>query len=542
MSNSRQVTLKSVGDESRIERLYAVFTNIGLIILSALLFALSYPNLLDRWGFTPLAFVSIAPLFIVVHRSSWAGIPFYGLFAGFISYVFLNYWLIAFHPLTIFIVPGIYAFYFLVLFPVLKVADSLFPRHGYLAQILVWLAYEYIRTLGFLGYTYGILGYSQYLFLPLARLSSITGVWGVSLLVVFPSAYIGNAMRDGLPGFRKFIAAHRWDALMFAVIFVAAVVYGIVSKVDYSGSREWKVALVQQDVDPWRGGLPAYQESLDRSIKESELAMKQDPEAVIWSETSFVPAIDYHMRYRDEPQTDALVKRLLAFMSDQTVPYVIGNDDGQLERNESGTLTRVDYNAVILFKNGKIANTYRKTRLVPFTESFPFKKQLPFIYNALVKADTHFWKKGTEFTVFNADGVRFSTPICFEDTFGYISRNFVRNGAQVIVNLSNDSWSFSVPAEMQHMQMAVFRAMENNRTVVRSTNGGMTAIIDPNGRILNLLKPFALGYLVGKAPVYDSTTTLFTKWGDWFAVSCLVLSVLVLVGGGVLRIVRRLRR
>ncbi|RKX83927.1 MAG: apolipoprotein N-acyltransferase, partial [Spirochaetes bacterium] len=134
------------------------------------------------------------------------------------------------------------------------------------------------------------------------------------------------------------------------------------------------------------------------------------------------------------------------------------------------------------------------------------------------------WKKGKKYTVFNADGVKFSTPICFEDTFGNLCRNFVKRGADIIVNMTNDSWSYSVAAEMQHMNMAVFRAVENKRTVVRSTNGGITCSIDPNGKILHFLKPFTESYLISSVPVYNGRETLYTRWGDWFAILIVILA------------------
>ena len=113
------------------------------------------------------------------------------------------------------------------------------------------------------------------------------------------------------------------------------------------------------------------------------------------------------------------VKSLREYLNQQTVPFIVGNDDGQLERTEEGE-RRVDYNAALLFENGEIINTYRKIHLVPFTESFPFKKKFPSIYEWLLEADTHFWEKGNEFVVFETDTVRFAVLICFEDTFGYI--------------------------------------------------------------------------------------------------------------------------
>jgi apolipoprotein N-acyltransferase len=255
--------------------------------------------------------------------------------------------------------------------------------------------------------------------------------------------------------------------------------------------------------------------------------MEQDPEIVIWSETAFVPAIDYHTKHRQNQSAYTLVKRLKTFMASQDIPYVIGNDDGQLQ--QIGGTKRLDYNAALLVSNGEIVKRYWKTHLVPFTENFPYKESLPGIYNWLKEADTHFWEKGEEYTVFQADGVAFSTPICFEDTFGYISRRFVRHGADVIVNLTNDSWSFSVAAMMQHMGMAVFRAVENKRSVVRSTNGGIICTIDPNGRIIDMLDPLIEGYLVTEVPVYDKEDTVYTGFGDWFGIISAVIALALLV-------------
>jgi apolipoprotein N-acyltransferase len=225
------------------------------------------------------------------------------------------------------------------------------------------------------------------------------------------------------------------------------------------------------------------------------------------------------------------VDELKTYLKKQKVPFVVGNDDGRLGKDSRGRSARLDYNAAILFEKGEIQEIYRKVHLVPFTENFPYEKQLPGVYAWLKSADTHFWERGTEFSVFTAGGVTFATPICFEDSFGYISRIFVQRGAEVIVNMTNDSWSGSVAAAMQHMSKAVFRAVENRRSVIRCSNGGMTCTIDPNGRITNMLEPYTEGYLIGMVPIYTEKRTLYTLWGDWFAFLCLVGGVgFILVG------------
>jgi apolipoprotein N-acyltransferase len=510
-----------------------IIAELGLLLAAAVLFALSFPSMAADRGFFPLGFFAVFPIFIVIHKSGWVRVFIYGLFFGFVSYALFNYWLLKFHPLAIFIVPVIYALYFLILFPALKIVDALFPRYGYIFQAVIWVAYEYIKSKGFLGYTYGIIGYSQYPFLPFIRISSIFGVWGVSLLVIYPSAVIGNALKKGAKGAAAFLKDHRVDLLVYAGVFIAAVLFGIASKADLGDSKKWRVALIQHNVDPWKHD---YEDALNILIDLSRKAAEQGPEIVVWSETAFVPAVDYHTKYRRNRETYELVLRLKEFLAAQDVPYVIGNDDGVLKR--VGREERIDYNAALLFEGGEITERYWKTHLVPFTENFPFEKRFPRIYKLLVEADTHFWEKGTEYTVFHAGGVAFSTPICFEDTFGYLSREFIRNGAEVIVNLTNDSWSYSTAAMMQHMSMAVFRAVENRRSVVRSTNGGITCIIDPNGRITARIPPFTEGFLVDEAVVYNEGTTAYTAWGDWFGFIMMISGFCILAAGGLTRILK----
>ena len=522
---------------------------VGLLLLSSVLFALAHPSVASEWGWGALGFIAVAPVFLVLRRAGWLQVVLYGALYGYVSYALYNYWLATFHPLAIIIVPVVYMGYLVILFPLLKLADHLFPRYGYLVQVLLWVGYELVKSLGFLGYSYGTMGYTQYRWVDFIQIAGVAGVWGVSLLVVAASALLARLLAHALDArsapWRRRTLARFWreqriPVVCWAVLMAANVGYGAAVRNDYEAERQWRVALVQQNIDPWRGGFYAYEKSLDVLLRLSDEALREDPDIVIWSETSFVPGIDWHTRHRRDPRRFALVKRLRTYLDRQTVPFVVGNDDGQLERTDEGEV-RVDYNAAILFKKGEIVDTYRKIRLVPFTESFPFKEQLPGIYQWLKDADTHFWKQGTEYVVFDSGidgepGVRFSTPICFEDTFGYLGREFVRHGAQVLVNMTNDSWSFSVPAEMQHMMMGVFRAVENRRSVVRSTNGGMTVTIDPDGRITGVLEPFTADYLIGTVPVVDGPATVYTRWGDWLGVAALGAGLGALLAGLAVRL------
>lgn len=521
----------------RFPQLQRISEDLLLLSLGALLFALSFPNFILTWGMFPLAFVCLVPVFFVIRRARWSLIWLYGIYFVVIGLSLYSYWLVMFHPLALTITLAIYISYFLVLFPLLKLAVTLFPGHGYLLQVLIWVGYEFIKTLGFLGYSYGILGYSQYLFLPLIQLASISGVWGVSLLVVIPSALLAQVLRNGIRQSKYELKQKRVSWLVYGVVFICVVLSGIFNQYDLSEYRTWKVALIQSNIDPWKSGDAAYKHYLTTLLNLSDQALKYDPDIVIWSETALVPSVRLHSSRRmNVDRYTHVVKPFLEYLDTKTVPFLLGNDDSELDVRAKGG--RRHYNAALLMENGEVKQVYRKIHLVPFTEYFPYKNILPGIYQWLENSDTHFWYKGSDFTIFEQDDITFAAPICFEDTFGYLSREFVLRGADVLVNLSNDAWSKSQVAEMQHMCIALFRAVENRKTLVRSTTSGITCTIDPNGSINSIINSGQTGFLIASVPVRSGEYAPYTVWGDVWAVIIVAFSVIGLVTGCVIKFLK----
>jgi apolipoprotein N-acyltransferase len=536
---------------SSVKRLPA---NLGLAVLGMVLFALSFPNVLVEKGLAPAAWVAWIPVFLLVNRVSLSASALWGILYGYGAYSLFNYWLGAFHPLAGFIINSIYVVYLGLTFFLLRLAVILFPRRFYLVQWGIWLAYEYLRTLGFLGYPYGISGYSQWTLIPLIQVAALGGVWAVSALLLFPAAALGAALRDlegpgGLPGaLGAFFRRERLPSALWLLCLCLALGYGCIPR-DYRAAPHVRLALVQHNTDPWRGDMDEYRQNLRVLSRLSDEALRAEdrPDMVVWSETAFVPRIYWHQVYRDDQESWELVRELLDYLSRQKVPFVIGNDDARREGDGRGGWERVDYNAVILFEGAEIRSLYRKQHLVPFTEHFPFRRQLPWIYQALIDADTHFWEKGKEATVFSVPlprpglDLKFSTPICFEDTFGSLSREFVRNGAELIVNLTNDAWSHSLPAQNQHLGMAVFRAVENRRSMVRATASGQTCAVDPDGRVAVLAPPFAEAWINAEVPVV-SGGTLYTAWGDYLGRFFVILSAALLILGAASRILVKIKK
>jgi len=519
---------------------------LGLIFLASILFAASFPNIVFINGFPFLAWFAYVPILIIIRKNNLLACAGFGAIYGIIAYAMFNYWLGKFHPLAGTIVYSIYLVYLCITFVFLKLACILFPKRGYLVQWVIWLAYEYLRTKGFLGYSYGISGYSQWRMIPLIQIASITGVWGVCALVTFPSFWLAQAINNlkGLDlktSFVSFFFKEKISAILWVAALIATLIFGFINIKDFSSYPNAPIALIQHNTDPWEAAkassdwlkVQAYRKDLEKLARLSDEALSSNPKTtlVVWPETAFIPRIYWHTTYRDDQDSWLIVRELLEYLSSKDVSFLVGNDDGRMDRSRNPNAVekfRVDYNAAMLFEKGQNTAVYRKLHLVPLTENFPYKKQFPSIYKWLKKADTHFWEKGEEKTVFNGQGFNFSAPICFEDTFGYLSKNFIRGGADVLVNISNDAWSKSLPAQYQHLTMAVFRAVENFRPMVRSTSTGQTCAIDPNGRVTAMAAPFTETYLNVTVPLVDKKA-IYTLYGDYLAIFFVFLAAALLI-------------
>lgn len=523
------------------------FVNLALLALAVFFFALPQPNLLSLTGFPPIAYIAFVPLFLLVRRVSFKSSFLWGAFYGMLCYCVFTYWLAVFHPLAMYVIAALYFFCLMLTVPLLKLADRLYPRYGYVVQWIIWLGYEFLKTKGFNGYSYGIIGYSQWSWPVIIQIAAIFGVWGVSALVVFPSAWLAQGLKEGCTGpvrhwaagFPRFARAHRMSALAWLVALALTVAYGILSPIDYSGEATVKVALIQPDSDPWVGGINSYRKDFRTLTRLSDEALAAHPDIalVVWPETAFIPRIDWHYRYREDRDSFDLVSELLTYLDSSPVPFVTGNDDAVLGPNDSGELDRIDYNAVLLFRPGENVippnpERYRKMHLVPFTEHFPYRTLFPWVYELLLANDTHFWEKGHDPVVFRVGGLSFSTPICFEDTFGYISRRFVNNGARAIVNLTNDAWARSGPCQYQHLSMSVFRAVENRVPLVRATASGQSCYVDPNGRVVIMGNAFEKLWIVADIPVMETMVmTPYRLWGDIWGIFFAVAGIAAILAG-----------
>lgn len=524
------------------DRHTGIIDRLGLlfVLLAVVLTMLSLPSWLHLDGMPFFAWISLVPLFIVLPRIGyWRGI-FLGTAYG--AYVTLcnNYWLGTFSLISLQVATIILAIYYLLfLLPAVWIIRKI-PSPLLLA--LLWSVFGAFKHLGFASFPWGLPVHSQYRFTALIQMAEITGIWGIDFIIIYANAAIAHVLyqlsQPVRPGWK--LLQHSAAA---SILLILALIFGIVRLQPVEGdTKSLRTALIQNNNDPRKTD---YEETFQVLKTLTTEANEYSPDIIIWPETAFVPNIRRWSQESAEqsPLVD-LVRRFLRYQSSLDTWLLTGNDDYEVIRDATGKeLSRNNYNAAVLFSpSGKRVDTYRKIHLVPFTETFPYKQQLPGLYNFLLSFDVHFWEKGERWVVFEHPRMRFSVLICFEDSFPADVRQFVLQGSELLVNISNDYWAQDEVEAVQHFATSLFRTVEHRRPMVRSTISGLTSYIDAYGRIRKSLPQYQEGLLiVDVQTASEASMTLYTRWGDWFPIASLILST-AFIGLYFFRLIRLRRK
>ena len=511
---------------------------LALTLLSSVLLALALPNELLPYGNPLLGLFCVSPFLAAVilsptHRFA----VLLGMVFGGISTLLSNFWLMFFQSYTFWTLGGVtfvYIVFNAVLAPVLRGFSKMLPAtYRPFAAALIWSLYEYLKSVGFLGFPWGLIAYPVHSLLPVIQFADITGVWGISFLMALCNAVLAERLLVYLRPVSPFISPSvPWVNQLGVVLCLAglAVVYGIVRlSTPVPFDKTVNLLLVQQNTDTWTDGSYAEQGLLS-NLRLSTVGYEEadpKPDMIVWSETS----IGYDVQRRREifekwPPKQPLLPTIRALGT-----YLLSGSRVEVsaERNE------IMNGVVLISPDGSVVDHYGKQHPVPFAET------IPFWHNDTVRRFfrdvVHIWNPsvmGDRYTVFElplagASNLKFATPICFEDAFSDLCRRFVLDGAELWINLTNDYWSRTVTAEIQHFVAAKFRTIENRRTLVRSTNGGVSAVVDPAGRVLAALPLFTSAYMNVSVPIRVSKkATPYTRYGDYFP-KILALIVLFVV-------------
>ncbi len=509
----------------------------ALALLSAALYSLSFPSLFHVDGFPVLAFLSLVPLLALIESSTTGEGIFWAVVSGVFRTTIINYWLSTFSLVSLQAVILIYLVHYLMFMTITVIIHKNTGRFRWLLFPLSWVVLEYFRTKGFAAYPWCPLGSSQYKFTELLQIASVTGVYGISFIIAFFNSsaartvlFLAGRKKSGL---LKAPAGHLASA---ALLILLAALWGKneMARLEGEEPRDTvKISLIQQNTDPRKTD---YRKTFDilKNLTDSALAdAGGKSDLVAWSETAYIPNIRRWGSLPPESHSLAgLTHEFLEYQKKKGVYLLTGNDDYELVGDGTGAIERKSYNAAVLLTDtGKRADTYRKIKLVPFTEYFPFREQLPRLYDLLLKMDVNLWEPGSLQTVFQHPRFAFSSPICFEDIFPDYVRGFTLSGADLILNISNDYWSLTESEGKQHFITGMIRAVENRRPVARATASGLTGLVERTGKIRDTLPFYRPLYVNAEISLYGSLDfSFYVKHGDWFPLLCTGIVILILAG------------
>ena len=492
---------------------------VSLAVGSAILLILAFPNFEFWW----LAWIGLTPLLFAVATTSrnrtafvlgvlWGTVFFYGT-CWWLTYPMIHYggvsaWLA--YPLLL--LPVI----FVSVFPALaclciSLVVKRFGSTAILILPIIWVAFDWLRGT-VTGLDWNALGYSQAFYPATIQTAGIGGVYAVTLLIAATNAAWSFAC----------VRRSRRSFLISAVITIVLIIFFVLSTprrdsdfeqriIDFK--NETFVVGVQPNVPMVDVGDSGYHQLLQKHIHTSESALsddrarKFDHRLVIWPESPM------NFSYSRDPQ----LQNTVANFAQTNHTSVLLNS---LEPAPNGG----SYNSAILVnERGQKVAQYDKIRLMPFGEYVPLPRWLPG--SGSVRGIVGEFTPGSSYTLMPLGALRAGVFICIEAAHPEIARSFTNEGANVLINISNDGYLGPTAVMRQHLANAVFRAVENDRDIIRVTNSGITAYINSNGSVSDTTSPFQEAVRTWTISKGGPGSTFYSRHGDVFAYGCALITL-----------------
>lgn len=431
-----------------------------MVMLSGILMSLSFPTTNFYW----LAWIGLVPFFWVLKKcENWKQAAFYGFVFGLVFFGVVYFWLTALYRFVgVWIALGYLSAVIFQSLYVIGFALSFYAVRNlsvrWAAVPFVWVIWEWLRAAGPFGSTFGGIGYSQAALLPLIQICSFTTVYGISFLLAMSGAALAEAAEK-----KKIITLFLPVSLV-----ILCVIYGYW----YLGqsqpvSEVIRLSIIQPNIDQMQK-MDARNKMVNYEIQErlTLSIIKDDPQIIVWPETAI-----FSYLLRDQ----AMWQKVRGMVLEAKAWFIIG-----IPHYEKGNI----YNSVVAISpSAEAAARYDKQRLVPFGEYLPFRPLLFPLLKGVGYYDQEFNSNPRPVNL-SAGDLRIATVVCFESTFPDTVRQRVKPGADLILTLTNDSWFGDSAAAYSHLNAGIFRAIENRRYFIQAANTGISAVIDPCGRMI----------------------------------------------------------
>ncbi len=495
-------------------------------LLTPVFLTISYPN----FNLHFISWIALIPLLLTIKRIRWFYAFLFAWGVGSLSFMGIFFWIMKVEKFSIpyYLLCGLYLGVFFGFFglltPILSHKSLLYPIYS----SALWISLEYLRShLSFLSLPWALLGHSQYKNLYLIQISSFTGVYGISFLIVLVNVSLGELLERAYLYFakkeKKALSRLSLYLYLSPLLIVALILYSgkyYVNKIQKNiYNNTIRLGLIQGNVpQEIKWGEENLVSTLDLYESLTKEAAKMKPHLIIWPETS-IP-IDLH----SVPSHRWRIMRLARQIN---IPLICGAA-GSVKIGGTGDKNKKIYNsAFYISSKGQKAGEYRKIKLLPFGEFIPSigTFSLKSIFPELKSNFT----SGKVVKTFSLEGESFGITICWENIFPDLFRKNVLKGATFMVNISNDAWFKDSAGPYQHLMCNIFRAVENRISIARAANTGISCFIDPFGNIIKKISNSGgldlnvRGICYGDIPIFRRQT-FYTKHGDVFSFLCITFT------------------
>ena len=473
-------------------------------LLCGILFFLSFP----RFGFGVIAWIALVPLFVALNNvSSLSRALLLGWTAGMAAYIGMLYWIAhvvvnyGYLPLVLGVILTILLAGYLSVYFALFAAGIVYFRGKaplYFAAPVLWICLEHLKSGLFTGFPWENLGYSQFSNLLFIQMADITGVPGLSFLIVLLNVAFFTLLRERS---KKSLAL----ALAVFLIWSGVYAYGAMRireiRQSMGNARSMDVSLIQGNIEQAVKWNQDFQTETIRIYEELSLRGAKAPGTlIVWPET----AVPFNF------QEPGVLRARVRQLPSQTKSWLLF---GSVSYAAAPAGTDYFNSAFLLSPGGDLAGKYDKVHLVPYGEYVPLRTLFPFV-SSLASGIGDF-AAGEGYSPLRMDEKKIGVLICYEGILPQAARRYKNAAADVLVNITNDAWFGRTSAPYQHLSMSVFRAVETRLCLARAANTGISALVDPTGRILAQTKLFERDAVTGRIPLMQ-TPTLYARYGDWF--------------------------
>lgn len=497
---------------------------IAFALLSSLLAILALPSF--DYGY--LAWFCLAPLLFGLRRGGILAGTGLGLLFGWTFGAATFSWLTVLSDMSIVrfcLLGSAFSVYYGVFGALYTLTSRRIGPWTILGGPALWVALEYTRAnLGFLALPWNLLAHSQYRYLSVIQTADLTGVYGISFLLVLSNQFVselGDLVVTGKSHWRV-------HGLALVVVLGAALLYGWQTLGAAPGATEHvRVALVQANLSA-RSNMSSKEQmahlaAYDRLTRE---AAKERPALIVWP-SSALPG----------PMGFFLIRLYVENIAQRSGAHLlVGGAGGDKFAPPREGYLPYSNSEFLIAPSGTAQAQYNKIHLTPFNEYLPLNDRVgwPRWITTLQRS----FVPGEAYTIFHVGQARFGSPICWENAFAGLFRRFVLDGANFMVSVTNEGAFGATAAPHQALAMNVFRAVENRVAIARAATTGVSAFIDSNGAIVSRVRDpagkdvFVSGVLIWDVPLSERKT-LYTLWGDVFAQAVAAMALVIVVLGAI---------